>query len=208
MSLSLILPNIDLNKVKFIKNNKKHKMSNLKERPISSDIVFKGQLLEVRRDEATLPNGEIGIREWIKHPGAVCCIPILPDGKIGMIKQYRYAVRQEMIELPAGKLDKSERPEDCALRELEEEIGYRANNLTFLTNIHPAIGFTNENMWVYLAEDLTKTESNLDSDEFIELIPKKLEDAIDMVWSGEITDVKTIIGLLWTKKVMNSKRII
>ena len=208
MSLSLILPNIDLNKVKFIKNNKKHKMSNLKERPISSDIVFKGQLLEVRRDEATLPNGEIGIREWIKHPGAVCCIPILPDGKIGMIKQYRYAVRQEMIELPAGKLDKSEGPEDCALRELEEEIGYRANNLTLLTNIHPAIGFTNENMWVYLAEDLTKTESNLDSDEFIELIPKKLEDAVDMIWSGEITDVKTIIGLLWTKKVMNSKRII
>ena len=183
-------------------------MSNLKERPISSDIVFKGQLLEVRRDEAVLPNGEIGIREWIKHPGAVCCIPILPDGKIGMIKQYRYAVRQEMIELPAGKLDKSERPEDCALRELEEEIGYRANNLTLLTNIHPAIGFTNENMWVYLAEDLTKTESNLDSDEFIELIPKKLEDAIDMVWSGEITDVKTIIGLLWTKRVMNSKGII
>ena len=208
MSLSLILPNIDLIKVKCIKKNKKHKMSNFKERPISSDIVFKGQLLEVRRDEATLPNGEIGIREWIKHPGAVCCIPILPDGKIGMIKQYRYAVRQEMIELPAGKLDKSERPEDCALRELEEEIGYRANNLTFLTNIHPAIGFTNENMWVYLAEDLTKTESNLDSDEFIELIPKKLEDAIDMVWSGEITDVKTIVGLLWTKKVMNSKRII
>jgi len=208
MSFSLILPNIDPIKVKFIKKNKKHKMSNLNEESISSDIVFKGQLLEVRRDEAALPNGKTGIREWINHPGAVCCIPILPDGKIGMIKQYRYAVRQEMIELPAGKLDKSERPEDCALRELEEEIGYRANNLTLLTNIHPAIGFTNENMWVYLAEDLTKTESNLDSDEFIELIPKKLEDAVDMIWSGEITDVKTIIGLLWTKKVMNSKRII
>ena len=157
MSFSLILPNIDLIKVKFIKKNKKHKMSNLKEESISSDIVFKGQLLEVRRDEAALPNGKTGIREWINHPGAVCCIPILPDGKIGMIKQYRYAVRQEMIELPAGKLDKSERPEDCALRELEEEIGYRANNLTLLTNIHPAIGFTNENMWVYLAEGLTKT---------------------------------------------------
>ncbi len=208
MSLSLILPNIDLIKVKFIKKNKKHKMSNLKEESISSDIVFKGQLLEVRRDEAALPNGKTGIREWINHPGAVCCIPILPDGKIGMIKQYRYAVKQEMIELPAGKLDKNERPEDCALRELEEEIGYRANNLTLLTNIHPAIGFTNENMWVYLAEGLTKTESNFDSDEFIELIPKKLEDAIDMVWSGEITDVKTIIGLLWTKRVMNSKGII
>ena len=178
-------------------------MSNLKEKPISSEIVFKGQLLELHRDEVLLPNGKTSIREWINHPGAVCIIPILPDGNIGMIKQYRYAVKQEMIELPAGKLDKREKPEDCALRELEEEIGYRAKKLTLLTNIHPAIGFANENMWLYLAEDLIKTESKLDSDEFIEFIPEKLEDAIDMVWSGKITDVKTIIGLLWAQRVMS-----
>ena len=202
MSLSLILLNIDLIKFKFIKKKKKQLMSNFKENQISSELTFNGQLLKVYRDEVLLPNGQASIREWINHPGAVCVIPILPDGKIGMIKQYRYAVKQEMIELPAGKLGKSEIPEDCALRELEEEIGYRANSLTFLANIHPAIGFANEKMWLYLAEDLEKTEPMLDKDEFIELIPTKLEDAVEMVWQGDITDVKTIIGLLWALRLL------
>tara|TARA_B100001758_G_C18123318_1_gene459916 strand:- start:105 stop:650 length:546 start_codon:yes stop_codon:yes gene_type:complete len=180
-------------------------MTNLEEKPIKSKIVFQGELLEMHCDEVLLPNGEVGVREWINHPGAVCCIPILPDGKIALIKQYRYAVKKEMIELPAGKLDKNEIPEACALRELGEEIGYQAKKLTLLTNIHPAIGFANENMWLYLAENLVKTESKLDSDEFLELIPTKLEDAVEMVWSRKITDVKTIIGLLWAQRIFITK---
>ncbi len=176
-------------------------MQNMEEKTSSSEIVFQGKLLDVRRDIVILPNGENGIREWIKHPGAVCCMPILPNGKIALIKQYRYSVRKMMIELPAGKLDKNEAPEDCAIRELEEEIGYKANKITFLTNIHPAIGFADEKMWIYLAEDLEKTNQKLDSDELIEIIPTKLEDALEMVWNGEITDVKTIIGLIWVDKV-------
>ena len=179
-------------------------MTNLEEKPINSKIVFYGELLEVHRDEVLLPSGEVGIREWINHPGAVCCIPILPDGKIALIKQYRYAVKKEMIELPAGKLDKNEIPEECALRELEEEIGYKVRKLTLLTNIHPAIGFANENMWLFLAESLIKTQSNLDSDEFLELIPTKLENALEMVWNGKITDVKTIIGLLWAQRIFKT----
>lgn len=180
-------------------------MTSLEEKPIKSKIVFQGELLEMHRDEVLLPNGEVGIREWINHPGAVCCIPILPDGNLALIKQYRYAVKKEMIELPAGKLDKNEIPEECALRELEEEIGYKANKLTLLTNIHPAIGFANENMWLYLAENLVKTELNLDSDEFLELIPTKLENALEMIWNGKITDVKTIIGLLWAQRILDTK---
>ena len=180
-------------------------MTNLEEKRIRSKIVFQGELLEMHRDEVLLPNGKTSIREWINHPGAICCIPILPDGKIALIKQYRYAVKKEMIELPAGKLDKNEIPEECALRELEEEIGYKVKKLTFLTNIHPAIGFANENMWLFLAENLVKTESKLDSDEFLELIPTKLEEAIEMVWSGKITDVKTIIGLLWAQRIFKMK---
>jgi len=177
-------------------------MNNLKEKTIKSNIVFNGKLLEVRCDDVYLPNGQISSREWIDHPGAVCCIPILPDGKIAMIQQYRYAVKQVMIELPAGKLDEGETPEDCALRELEEEIGYRAKKLTFLANIHPAIGFANENMWLYLAENLEKTQPILDNDEFIELIPTKLEEVVEMVWCGDITDVKTIIGLLLAERLL------
>ena len=176
----------------------------MEEKTSSSAIVFQGKLLDVRRDKVILPNGEDAIREWINHPGAVCCIPILPNGKIGLIRQYRYSVKKVMIELPAGKLDMEETPDECAFRELEEEIGYKAKKLTFLTNIHPAIGFANEKMWLYIAEDLKKTKQKLDLDEFLEIIPTNIGDALEMVWNGAITDVKTIIGLIWADKVLKN----
>ena len=177
-------------------------MIHLKEKTIKTKTVHKGIFLTLKRDKVLLPNGSNGVREWIEHPGAVCCIPILPDGKIGLIKQYRYAVKEQMIEIPAGKLDQNESPEKCAQRELEEEIGYRASKLTFLANIHPAIGFTDEKMWLYLAENLVKTKQSLDDDEFLVLFPTKLEEAVEMVWRGEITDVKTIIGILWAQRII------
>ena len=177
-------------------------MSNLKETSISSENVYQGSFLDVRKDTVELPNGKTSTREWIKHPGAVCIIPILPDGNICLIRQFRYGPGEEFIEIPAGKLDKDEDPLDCAHRELEEEIGHRSNKLTFLTNIHPAIGFSNEKMWMYLAEDLIKTKHNLDPDEFLELSPTSLDDALAWVWSGKITDVKTIIGILWAEKLL------
>ena len=189
-------------KFSFNKFDKKHKMTYLKEKTIRTKIVYKGTFLTLNNDKVLLPNGNISTREWIKHPGAVCCIPILPDGKIGLIKQYRYAVKRQMIEIPAGKLDQNEIPERCALRELEEETGYKADKLTFLTNIHPAIGFTDEIMWLYLAENLVKTEQNLDSDEFLSLFPTELDKAVDMVWKGKITDMKTIIGILWAQRIL------
>ena len=176
-------------------------MMNLKETKLSSKNVFQSRLLDVRKDEVELPNGKTSTREWINHPGAVCCVPILPDGKIALIKQYRYPVQSEMIELPAGKLDPNEEPEECAMRELQEEIGYRPKKLTFLTHIHPAVGFANEKMWLYLAQDLVPSESKLDEDEFLELIPTDFDEALELIWSGEITDVKTIIGLLWVDRL-------
>lgn len=179
-------------------------MSKLKETQLSTKQIYRGILLDVRRDEVSLPNGKTSTREWIKHPGAACMIPVLPDGKIALIKQYRYPVQAEMIELPAGKLDARETPEVCARRELEEEIGYSAGKLTFVCNIHPAVGFASEKMWIYLAEDLTKTIENTDPDEFVELMPTLLEDALNMVWEGIITDVKTIIGILWAERLLNS----
>ncbi|MDP6499913.1 MAG: NUDIX hydrolase [Candidatus Marinimicrobia bacterium] len=177
-------------------------MSKLKETQLSTEQIYKGTLLDVRRDEITLPNGKTSAREYIKHPGAACMIPVLPDGNIALIKQYRYPVQSEMIELPAGKLDPGEKPEACAKRELEEEIGYSAGKLTFVCNIHPAIGFASEKMWIYLAEDLVKTVENTDHDEFLVLMPTHLDDAIKMVWDGKITDVKTIIGLLWAERLL------
>ena len=178
-------------------------MSKLKETQLSTEQIYKGSLLDVRRDEVSLPNGKTSSREYIKHPGAACIIPVLPDGKIALIKQYRYPVQSEMIELPAGKLDPGEEPEDCARRELEEEIGYSAGKLTFVCNIHPAIGFASEKMWIYLAEYLVKTTENTDHDEFLEIMPTSLAEAVKMVWDGKITDVKTIIGLLWAERLLS-----
>ena len=176
-------------------------MSDLKEYKLSSKIIHQGRLLDIRRDDVRLPNGKTTTREWIKHPGAACIVPILPDGQIALIRQYRYPVSQEMIELPAGKLDPGESPEECAKRELEEEIGYKTGKLTYLTHIHPAIGFASEKMWLYLAEELEKTERNTDHDEFVELIPATVSNAVSMVWDRKITDVKTIIGILWLDKL-------
>ncbi len=180
-------------------------MSDLKETRISSEKKFSGRLLDLFLDQVELPNGETSTREWIDHPGAVCLIPILPDGDICLIRQFRYGPRDVFIEIPAGKLDPGEDPLDCAHRELEEETGFKTNKLTFLTNIYPAIGFSNEKMWMYLAEDLEKTAHNLDHDEFIELCPTPLDDALEWVWSGKITDVKTVIGILWAEKLLRRK---
>jgi|TARA_X000001036_G_scaffold429755_1_gene461409 ADP-ribose pyrophosphatase len=179
-------------------------MTDLKESRITTEVVYKGDFLDVRRDEVLLPNGETGTREWINHPGAVVIIPILPNGEIALIKQFRYAARSEFLELPAGKLDEGEDPKACAFRELEEEIGYRAGKMQFIANIHPAIGFANEIMSIYLAEDLKKTNYNRDKDEFIELIPTNMEEALNLVWENKITDVKSIIGLLWLKRTKSN----
>ena len=178
-------------------------MSNLKETCLSSEHIYKGKFLDVWKDKVELPNEKTSSREYIKHPGAVVIIPVLPDGKIGLIRQYRYPMGMEQIELPAGKLDKNEDHLDTAKRELEEEIGYRANSMKEITEIHPCIGYSDERMWIYLAEELTYTKTNQDLDEFVELMPTELNDSVEMIWSGKITDVKSIIGILWANRLLN-----
>ena len=178
-------------------------MSKLKETQKSSEKIFSGKLIDLYFDHVELPNGKSSTREWINHPGAVCIIPILPDGNLCLIRQYRYGPRDEFIEIPAGKLDTGEDPLVCAKRELQEEIGYIAGKLTFLTNIYPAIGFSNEKMWMYLAEDLQLSNQSLDQDEFLELLPLSLGEAIDLIKQGKITDVKTIVGVLWLDRFLS-----
>ena len=178
----------------------------MKEKTLHSKCVFKGSLLDVRNDEVIFPSGSKSTREWINHPGAVCCIPVLENGDICLIKQYRYAIRKYVIELPAGKLEIGETPIDCAKRELEEEIGFEAKRIQFLTMFYPAVGFVNEEMHLFFAEDLKKTNTNLDEDEFIELIPKTLDQAVEMIYSGDITDAKTIIGLVWAQKLLTNSK--
>ena len=175
-------------------------MQKLKENKLSSSLVYKGSFLKVKRDQVLLPNHKIGIREYVDHPGASVIIPMSPNNKIILIRQFRYAMKSEFLELPAGKLNKNETPLDCAHRELKEECGYNAGEMKFLTTIHPAIGFSNEVMNIYFATNLKKIEQFLDEDEFLELVPMELNIAMELIWEGTITDVKTIIGLLWLDK--------
>lgn len=178
-------------------------MKNLKEKTIKSKNVFNGNLLKIYQDQVQLPNGQSSIREFIKHPGASACIPLFPNSKIGLVKQFRYSISQKTYEIPAGKIDIGETPLDCARRELEEEIGYQAHKFTLLTQIYPAAGFCNEIIFIFLAEKLIETSTNFDNDEFLELKQTKIEDALEMVKKGLISDAKTIIALLWYDKYCN-----
>ena len=166
------------------------------EKKLSSKEVFSGKLLHVFFDEASLPNGEIGTREWIKHPGACAVVPVFENGDIMLIKQYRYPMNQIFWEVPAGKIDKGESQDSTARRELAEEAGIKANNVEYVGHFYPGIGYSDELIHIYLAWNLETVAQNMDDDEFVikERIPFK--EAMDMVYSGEINDGKTIICLI------------
>ena len=178
----------------------------LKETQIRTEHIFRGKLLDVWRDVVRLSSGRETTREYIKHPGAVAIIPILPDGKILLIRQFRYALGEVEIEIPAGKIDKGESKEETVIRELVEETAYRAGKIKQIGEIHPCIGYSNERIWLYLAEELNRTSQNTDHDEMIELFPCEIETCLDLIQQGEIKDVKAIIGLLWAEKILSGDR--
>ncbi len=181
-------------------------MTRLKEKKLSSKRVFKGSLLDIHVDEVQLQNGKRKVREYTKHPGAAAVIPILPNGKLGLIRHYRYPTNQIHIEVPAGKIDPDEDVEDTAKRELQEEIGYIPQKLTFLTKINPCVGYSDENIWLFLGEDLEQVDQDTTGDESIEFYPVSFNKAVELVWTGKITDVKTIISILWLEKLIRNNK--
>ena len=182
-------------------------MTQLKEKKLSSKKVFKGSLLDIYVDEVQVHNGKRKVREYTKHPGAAAVIPILPDGNIGLIRHYRYPTNQIHIEVPAGKIDPGEEVEITAIRELQEEIGYTPNKLTFLTQINPCIGYSDERIVLYLGEKLEQIDNFAIGDESIEFYPVTFERAVELVWSGEITDVKSIISIFWLEKLIRNNQV-
>ena len=173
----------------------------LVEKKLSSENVFDGVLLHVRRDEVELPNGHKSVREWIKHPGASSVIPLLPDNQIILVKQFRYPVGRVTLEVPAGKLDSAgEDPLICAERELSEETGYTAGKIWKLTTLATTVGFSNEIIHLYAATDLTAGKQHTDDDEFINTVKIPLTAAVQMVESGKIIDGKTVISILLLAK--------
>ena len=167
----------------------------------TGSTVFIGKLLEVHLDEVRLPDGRTAEREYIIHQGAVVMIPVLPDGELVFVQQYRYAQSQFMIELPAGKIDPGEDFMTTADRELREEIGYRSKKLTLLGELDPCVGYSNEHMGIVLAENLVPDSIDGDDDEWLEILTAEFDEALDWVWSGKITDAKTLASLLWYTKI-------
>lgn len=172
-------------------------MKDLTEAFVSGEEVFSGTLLKVQRDVVRLPDGSMGTREYIRHPGAVMVLPLFDDGKVLLERQYRYPHRREFIELPAGKVDPGEAHLATAKRELLEETGYVAADWKKLTVVHTSIAYTDEALELWLAKGLRYEGQKLDEGEFLEILIVPMGEALDMVRDGRISDAKSVAGLLW-----------
>ena len=177
------------------------------EKKVSSEDIFDGVLLHVKRDTVTLPNGKEATREWIKHPGASSVIPLLPDGRIILVRQYRYPIDEVTLEVPAGKLDApDEDPLVCAERELSEETGYKADKITKLTTIATTVGCSNEKIHLYMAEGLTPGKQHTDEDEFINVVKVPLDEAVAMATDGRIVDAKSVVSILMLARLQHANQ--
>lgn len=172
----------------------------LTEHRLSSKTIASGGMLNVKRDQVRLPNGNTSQREYVVHPGAVVIVPLLHNGNILLERQFRYPLNSVFIELPAGKIDAGEDILVTGQRELLEETGYSATEWVKLGHQHPCIGYSNEVIHMYLVRGLTKGEHQRDDDEHLEVFEASFIQCLAMIKNGEITDGKTIIALFLTEK--------
>ncbi len=162
---------------------------------LESVEIYRGRIFDVTVD--TVREGETTYkREVVHHPGSAVIIPIFADGTVMLVRQYRHPAVRYLLEACAGTLDKGERPEEGAARELEEELGFTAGQLEKLSEFYVSPGFCEEKMWVYLATDLIETKQQLDDDEVLDVVRLPFSQALEMITDGEIEDAKTIIGLM------------
>ena len=167
---------------------------------VSGEQVYRGNFLDVRRDVIALPDGSRQTREYIVHPGAVVVVPILDDGRLVMVRQHRYPLGRVILEFPAGKIDPGEDTMRCGLRELAEETGYTARECARAGLLHNAAAYSNEHIEIFFARGLVAGAQNLDAGELID-VELVAPDALDaMAGRGELTDAKSLIGLLWLQR--------
>lgn len=172
-------------------------MQDLTEERLDSEQLLDGKLLKVYRDQVRLPDDSEGVREWIDHPGAAAVVPLFEDSTTLLLRQHRYAAGGTFLEVPAGKLDHDgEAPKRVAARELEEETGWTAHRFTRLGALHPAIGYSNELIHFFLAEDLERGEQSLEEGEFVEPVSIGFEEAVEQAYQGNVQDMKSFTALM------------
>ena len=176
-------------------------------RLVESRTIYRGRIVCLVKDRFILhaDKGKLVTRELLRHPGAAVIIPYVDKKNILLIRQFRYASRGDLWEIPAGTLEKNEAPLVCAKRELEEETGFKAGQWTYLTRFFPAPGISDEMMTLYRAEDLTAGQKNLDHDEWIKTKAVPVKKALEMVRRGLIRDAKSIVGILWSGALLDKK---
>lgn len=168
--------------------------------PRMVEKIFEGRIIALNREEHELPDGRRAIFEMVRHPGGAAILPVLDDGRIILIRQFRPAASGMLWEIPAGRLDPNESPEECVAREIVEEIGYRAGRIDQIGEMLPAVGFCDERIHLFLGRDLEPVERALEADEYIEVMPTSVADAITMLLRGEISDGKTQLALLLAQR--------
>lgn len=181
--------------------------SRLREIPFQKEIIYEGSILHVEKWQVTCPNGHSAPREIVVHKGAAAVVPVYEDGTTLLVRQHRVSVDRVTLEIPAGKLDHAdEDPLDCAVRELEEETGLKAERMTLLTSVLTTPGFCTEKIGIYLAQGLSQGKTHPDEDEFLDLVRMPLDEAVDRVMRGDIRDGKTICGLLMAREALLRQR--
>lgn len=171
-----------------------------------SEYIYKGRVINLMKDTVTLENGKKATREVVEHSGGVCVIPVLENGDILFVKQFRYPFREVLLELPAGKLNVGEDHFECGKRELLEETGATPKNYRYLGVIYPTTAYLTEKIYLYIADGLDFTSQHLDDDEFLDVVRIPLNKAVEMVMNDEIHDSKTQIGILKAKYILDKKK--
>lgn len=178
-------------------------MKDLTEKTIGSQEIFNGKVIRLQVDEVELPNGQPAKREIVRHPGAVAVIAITPEDRMVFVRQFRKPLDKTILEIPAGKLEKGEDPMCCAKRELNEETGYKAQDVKFVSKFYTSPGFADELLYIYEGISLEAGEAQPDQDEFVELVELTLEEAFERIETGDIIDAKTIFAVYyWQNQVL------
>ena len=181
---------------------------NLEEKQLKAEYLYKGKIINLRRDEAEIPNGTVALREVVEHPGGVCVAALTDDNEVLMVRQFRYPYSEIILEIPAGKRDgKDEDPLACGIRELKEETGATAEKFLFLGQLYPTPGYCGEIIWLYAATGLSFGECDPDDDEFLSVEKIPLDTLVDMIMKGEIKDAKTQTAILKLKLLKESGQI-